>query len=292
MSSFARWRKRDRRRGNVLVEFALIALVLYLLLAATMEFGRAIYAAQVLQQAADVGARELSRMYLPSNISLQQALEDPQVRAQIFDDRATPYPDGWLVFPLDTPLPDGFASIPEFYAAQAPLVNRLLLPLMVYDLPTNTLRYPGVARNGRIEIPLVSYSGDGTETIVDWVPVLEEIRPENVPLGGTESDYSPFNLLAEQVPAEQRGFVALRLNFPFQAATMTAYARGVGQWPPEPGGTPVRVSDNVSENEPGTYGGPNSLGRHYAWGTQVRPFRRVLTAQGIYRREVLGPIVP
>ena len=34
-----------RRRGSVLVEFALIALVLYLILAATLEFGRALFGA-------------------------------------------------------------------------------------------------------------------------------------------------------------------------------------------------------------------------------------------------------
>ena len=49
------------RRGSVLVEFALIALILYLILAATIEFGRALMAAQLLQQAADIAAREVVR---------------------------------------------------------------------------------------------------------------------------------------------------------------------------------------------------------------------------------------
>ena len=49
------------RRGSVLVEFALIALILYLILAATIEFGRALMAAQLLQQAADIAAREVAR---------------------------------------------------------------------------------------------------------------------------------------------------------------------------------------------------------------------------------------
>ena len=47
------------RCGSVLVEFALIALILYLILAATIEFGRALMAAQLLQQAADIAAREV-----------------------------------------------------------------------------------------------------------------------------------------------------------------------------------------------------------------------------------------
>lgn len=48
------------RRGSVLVEFALIALILYLILAATIEFGRALMAAQLLQQAADIAVREVA----------------------------------------------------------------------------------------------------------------------------------------------------------------------------------------------------------------------------------------
>ena len=47
-------RRGRNRRGSVLVEFALIALLLYLILAATLEFGRALFGAQVLQQSTDV----------------------------------------------------------------------------------------------------------------------------------------------------------------------------------------------------------------------------------------------
>ena len=50
------------RQGSVLVEFAvLIALVFYMLLAVTIEFGRMMYCAQTIQQTADVFAHELSR---------------------------------------------------------------------------------------------------------------------------------------------------------------------------------------------------------------------------------------
>src|SRR3954471_10138442 len=64
------------RRGSVLVEFALIALVLYLILAATLEFGRALFGAQIVQQAADILARELSRTPLPPVAALQQVFDD------------------------------------------------------------------------------------------------------------------------------------------------------------------------------------------------------------------------
>src|SRR5580693_1602057 len=44
------------RRGQALVEFALVALVLYLLIAFVLDFGRAIYGTQIIQGAADLAA--------------------------------------------------------------------------------------------------------------------------------------------------------------------------------------------------------------------------------------------
>jgi len=48
---------RDRRRAQALVEFALIAPIFFLLLFAIVEFGRAVYYIQVLNNAAREGAR-------------------------------------------------------------------------------------------------------------------------------------------------------------------------------------------------------------------------------------------
>ena len=53
-------RRRRHDAGQSLVEFGLVALVSYLLLAAIIEFGRVLFAAQLVQDAARVGARELS----------------------------------------------------------------------------------------------------------------------------------------------------------------------------------------------------------------------------------------
>src|SRR4051812_17300746 len=75
------------RRGQVLIEFALIALVLYVLLAAILDFGRALFAAQVLQLAADVAAREISRMPLPPDQTLEQVMDGNDFRTRIFDAR-------------------------------------------------------------------------------------------------------------------------------------------------------------------------------------------------------------
>ena len=48
------------QRGAALVEFALVSLVLYLLLAGMIEFGRLMFDANALQDVARVAARELA----------------------------------------------------------------------------------------------------------------------------------------------------------------------------------------------------------------------------------------
>ena len=93
------------RRGQALVEFAVVCLAVYLLLAAILTFGQWLYSAQGLQQAVDVAAREISRTPLPAaqitsgslsggTMTLSYALtgdwtQDPSltaVRQQVFDD--------------------------------------------------------------------------------------------------------------------------------------------------------------------------------------------------------------
>ena len=57
---------RRNRRGQSLVEFAIVSLVVYMLLAAILSFGQMLVLRQTVQQAADVAARELSRTPLPA----------------------------------------------------------------------------------------------------------------------------------------------------------------------------------------------------------------------------------
>src|SRR5438105_8926548 len=87
MRACCREETKQKRRGSVLIEFALIALVLYLLLGSIIEFGRALHGAGTIQQAADVMARELSRTPMPPAITFQDALNRADVRQRIFDDR-------------------------------------------------------------------------------------------------------------------------------------------------------------------------------------------------------------
>jgi hypothetical protein len=176
-----------------------------------------------------------------------------------------------------------------------------------------------------VKVPiLTANSPPGGPEIIEWHDVLEEIQDSsgNGPFPVTWVDASGTNPLPG-------GMVALRLNYPFEAATMAAYqnqpldANGetvpnVG-FPvgaddsgvtavnsPNGGGTPVAPDLPPSDEQSGpAYAGP--YGGEYGLGelglpsqafTQggvgastgmVRPFRRVVSAQAIFRREVFGP---
>ena len=285
-----------RRRGQSLVEFAVVALVVYMLLAAILTFGHMLFVAQGLQSAADLGAREISRTPLPATSTLEEALNDDGVREEIFD-------EAWLVVDLEdfyanfTP-PDGEqASVFRHVVPRMPLLNQQLAPMMIVDRTSDAwlLRYPGalldrdtpisppadvtypswVATSRQVRIPIVTRSREEGEEVVDWASVVEEIQADGNP--------NPFQLSS----AVGSGVVALRINYPFQSASMSAFQAR----PPlgEPGdsdmGSPVLVEgdDGIMQ---GTYAGENGLGVQQAFGERVRPFRRVISAQAIYRREV------
>src|SRR6056297_624436 len=136
---------RSLRSGQSLVEFAVVALVLYMLLAAILTFGHALYVAQGLQGAADLAAREISRTPLPADETFENILESgvlgPEEHA-IFD-------DDFLVFDLSALGTQNFFSdvVPTW-----PRLNQQLAPLMIVDRPdfdgdgtpdANLIRYPG-----------------------------------------------------------------------------------------------------------------------------------------------------
>jgi hypothetical protein len=150
----------------------------------------------------------------------------------------------------------------------------------------------------------------GVETI-RWVPIIEEIEPtdENHPR------HNPFEI----TNPETRGLVALRINYPFQSAAMASFRRDPlsPEFPFEPtvGRPNVAADEVVNELNPqdrpgglrdpeltplvsrrlytGTYGGRYGLGAQGALGSMemtgmlsVRPYRRVISSQSIYRREI------
>jgi hypothetical protein len=305
-----------RRSGSVLIEFALIALILYLLLAAVIEFGRAFYSAQAVQSAADVAARELARVPLPADISLTKALDDPVVRSKVFDPRL-------LVIDLDNLEIDGTPAVGtddaaklDYVYARMPIVNQALRPLMIFEAfdGRNLLRYPGQLQTKGPETGLppprfetglrvvvyqiLSVGANGAETIKP-VPVLEEVDA-----GSDPSLFSVRN-------PNSRGVVALRINFPYQAAALSGFrdtdpttlgpdkpldpviaddSAVTVQTNPNymPDGAAAEGANPADDASLRPYKGQYGLGQQAAFaGKTIRPFSKLLSGQAVYRREVL-----
>ncbi len=258
------------RSGQSLVEFAVIALVMYMLLAAIVTFGHMLYVAQGLQSAVDLAAREISRTPLLADETLETLITNGSLDAV--------YSKNFLVYDRSNLGTQNFFSdvVPTW-----PVVNQQLALMMIVD--GDYIRYPGALISDSdtptgftIRIPLVSTSGDGGETIT-LVDVIEEIA--------SPTDPDPF-----RVSSPSGGIVALRMNYPFQAAAMSSFR-------PNPDGTfePTLGSQVATDDDSnvgsggiysGTHGGENGLGVQGALGQRVRPFRRLITAQAIYRREI------
>ena len=323
-----------RERGAALVEFALVSLVLYLMLAGTIEFGRLMFDANALQDVARVAARELSVAPVRANATFDfaltcDAISDPtnclvDLKSRIFDPAC-------LVVDLSDPV---VQADPDAYFAAMPVVNRALRTLMITEPQRpNLLRYAGAllsdgsgaacsaavgenrdqfaAPTGlTVGIPLVEgRDANGAETI-RWVPVLEEIRAAgdaDCPARG------PFSLVyvataddcgaLQTDPLTDRGLAAVRINYPYQAATLSGFQPSVptdvDPLPPnianvitaEDGSvTEINAApgDTLDDGAIGPYAGAFGLGRQYALaGRTVRPFRKLISVQAIYRREVV-----
>ena len=300
-----------RRRGAVLVEFALVSLILYILLATLIEFGRAGYLVQEIQQVSRIAARELALEPLPASLTFEQALSTDSVIERIYDPTLLVIDVNAQVADIDG---DGVLTavdVDAFFGG-LPVVNRALRGLMQreqVEVPgsgsLDLIRYPGAllrdpspppGRSGlRVGIPeIVGRSDTGTETIV-WRRVVEEVRvsPSEPP---SDPSQSPFSALSPEA-----GLVALRIHYPYQAAALASFRDGVdGPFSPnlqnpnlaDDGGVTV-LPGSLPEGElitgvdpEGPYGGTFGLGRLFLFGEQVRPYRRLLTAQCLFRREL------
>jgi hypothetical protein len=309
------------RRGGVLLEFAIVALVFYVLFAAVTDMGRATFMASTANDAARLMARELARTPLPANYNFREALGDPRVTGA--GDPANPgiYDARYLVVDLDT-LADG-ESLDAFFADK-PLVNRALRPLMIFDSPVidgsqkRLYRYPGALLKKTntegstdqylVAIPIVDNvetgAGSAVSQVTGWLPVVQEVRaiPPGMFIGPGDS---PFD-----VRSPDGGVAAIRINVPFQSSTTSSYAVDPAEplaeqellsvvyadappGPVPPAGTVVFGEAELMDagafgNESGAYAGQLGLGKFYALGGEVRPFRRILSGQAVFRREVFG----
>ncbi len=291
-----------RESGAAIAEFALVALVVWVLLAGTLELGRAFAAQHLLHNAARATARALSLEAVEAQTDFETAL------AGLFD-------PGFLVFDeelLDRCGVPGFgdpahAQAFEDLVVDLPLLNRLLRPLMIFEgtQGTSRLRYPGTlmlrdppaggfvgcASGSRytVQVPRV------VEGRIEWLRVVEE-APFTDPSGSTAG----FGL-------SQGGWVSLRIHYPFQAAALVSWV-DTGVTNPRTGRSFQRAEGVAALDVPAPldnaqldasldgeiasaglvnpYGGSLGLGRVHMLGKEVRPYRRVLSATAAFRREV------
>ncbi len=312
-------RRERRERGAALVEFALVSVVLYVMLAGAIDFGRLLFDANALQDVARLAGRELAVAPVRANATFEYALScDPLSDAAncLVDLRARVFDPACLVVDLSDP---AVSLDPDGYFAAMPVVNRALRNLMITEPSRpNLLRYAGallndgsgagcsaVGPNGpaaptglTVAIPMVNErDAVGVESIT-WIPVLEEIRAAqdaDCPLRG------PFSFVyisaqdecgaLDADPAPTRGLVAVRVNYPYQAAALSAYRGNVPVVADDAAVQQINAPPGDPVDEPGAvgpYAGPYGLGRQFALaGQTLRPFRKLVTAQAIYRREVV-----
>ena len=294
----------EPRSGQALIEFAFLLPLLVIIIGATLSFGLFFFQANTLQQAVDVAAQEISRMPFPPTAELGLGDLNAAETAVMFDTnfQSQIYDEQFLVI-HDAEWGPGTRFNGDFqaYLDTLPLLNRLLSTVMVRDtsFAAGVTRFPGAIVTNSITgeetvlVPLVTYDQtDATETIVEWVAPVEEIRP-----GGGQG---PFSLTATNTAASfVPGMVALRINYPASSATLVNRTG-------ERGENITRADDSAisNENTGSNYSlavsaesGPADTTIHsgrYGLGRQaalletngIRPYRTVISVQAIYRREV------
>ena len=301
-----RHRKRNKRRGQALLEMALMIPLIVILIGATISFGLFFFQSNVLQQAVDVAAQEIARTpfsptgelglgNLDADFTLDNGLlmNDSDFRERIYNEQYLVIEDG------DWGPSSSFGGDFRAYADQLPLLNRLLVPVMIRDDSLgNVLRYPGAVVNNSqtgeqsVLIPIVGYSSTGEESVIEWVaPVEEIVAPDGA---------RPYSLDAtSSSDAFVAGLVALRINYPAQSTTLVNRVGAEGQTIVDADDSSVSDGDTGSAytlavgNESGAadtriHSGRFGLGRQAALfrSAGVRPYRKVLSVQAIYRREV------
>lgn len=287
-----------REQGAALAEFAILALLVWVLLAGTLELGRAFAAQHVLQNAARVASRELSLRERMAEEPFAVALE-----AEIFDPDFLVLDENLLRSCGDYSLDS--ASIDAFFDARPRLLlNRLLRPLMIYDEVDGVamLRYPGTLLRKQpsgepcggsaygVAIPVLDPNDESR--IAGWLPVVEPIAPP-----GSETYGFPIS---------EGGWAALRIHYPFQSAALASWRdTGARTTDGEPLRSPMnaavtsdaKLDSNLGELAPDLgestwggvvhpYSGAYGLGSMRVLGRDVRPWRRVISVEAAFRREV------
>ena len=269
-----RSRGRSRgRRGQALVEFAILSFVLYLVVAAVFTFGRALFVAQVVQQTSDVFAHELARTPLPPTATLADALRDPAVTSELFDQAKLDVDvTAWVNH-------DGGLSLDQYLQGQGvPLINRMLAPAMILDDRTDGsthLWYPGATDDGTGRYVVSVLKGDGSGPPIT-VPVVQALGVAP----GEAADPFPLSTVNGKAAG---GLAAVRLNYAYQSAGFTAVTGDKA----DPTVAAGEAADPDRSGH-GLYRGTDHLGQAYVAGRTVRPFQRLIFGQAVYRRELFG----
>jgi len=278
------------KKGSILVEFAAIALVMYLLLAGILTFGRLLFTAQTMTSAVDTAARELSVTPLPAAATFEEVRDEVAPPTAFRQDT---YSEDYLVIDITSYLnsPGGMSLISYLDSIDIPRVNRMLVPVMqIQEISGDYfLRYPGAlvqsptAPSGMtVVVPrVINIQNDGT-TEIEFVRVLEEVDTEDEPGDNTGTSPDPFMVTEESL-------AALRLNYPFQSVSIVASTNNqyiladdsLVSAVNSPGGALIDPGDDSGPNA-GLYG----LGSQYSFVEEVRPFRRVISTQAAFKREI------
>jgi hypothetical protein len=313
------------RSGQALVELAFLIPLLVILIGATISFGLFFYQANTLQQAVDVAAMEISRFPLSPTGELglgdldatsSSVMYDTDFTSQIYDEKYL------VIHDTEWDASTSFNGNFRAFVDQLPLLNRLLAQVMVRDNTysvgnnsnTAVTRFPGAVvmnqQSGEetVLIPMLTYNqATGAETLVRFVSPIEEIRidHDNNPttkMVGPFSLQKPIGFVDLSVERSfPTGVVALRINYPAQSTTLVNRVGAEGE---------VIVDANDSSLNDGNTGtnysllvpaengladttihsGRFGLGRQAALlrSAGVRPYRKVMSVQAIYRREVFS----
>jgi len=323
------------RRGQALLEMAFLIPLLVVIIGATISFGLFFFQAKVLQQAVDVGAQEISRFPFAAtgelglgNLKMKLSgtnvlMNDADFKRQIYDKKHL------VIHDCEWAINMRFQGVFRDVAEQLPLLNRLLVQVMVRDdsyantatpfppvtpcpnliMHRGVTRFPGaIVRNNDTNeetflIPIIKYNPftvTGTESLIQWVAPVEEIRVDHDNNLNTLIE-GPFSLNFDPLlirPSFVRSMVALRINYPAQSTTLVNRTGDEGDvieaddasidYVVTGSNYSLVVRDESGDADTTIHSGRFGLGRQAALlrTDGVRPYRKVLSVQAIYRREV------
>lgn len=258
--------EKPARRGQALVEFALVSFALIFLLMGAIGIG------MMLVQATATGSVAISAsMLLDQQVRQDDVSTEEDIYAELR--RLNLYNDAHLILS-----PSDYRE-ETYQGGELASLNRKMLPLYQYDPDHDVYRYPGapVVYNGSDAILIPRVERGTSETITEWFrPVELEIDPNS---GGKVVNVSvnmasqPMTLLS--YPTDEFGNTI--------APPLVADDSSVQVQAPLPNGFSFNVNNVTQAEIASTNRGVYGLGEMYNFATTVRPFRAVIFHRGTFR---------